>query len=1503
MIGQRTPMEIPRTDGVPAQSETLIYLRKEGSLKGGRDCFKILKTVGEGVSCVCYEATLLGEQKTGRLKELYPLSAFSAGSSYTLERTAQNYVAATAGAIADFVQERDEFVEAHHLLRKIMDENKDNADFTSFIPDFTIYYACDEEGKVVEGSTAYVWTAPQNLTVFEEYIDDVHAHPDVYPEHKLFTILKTMITLAECIRIFHENALLHLDIKPGNFGIPQRKDRLLTDSITLFDVNTIYSPSADHFVAYGTEGFCAPELTRGYADNTSDIYSIGCTLFTALMVCDEMETFGYSRRYYTRIPQMLEASKLIAASEANSNVFLKRELCTILKKCLAESPMRRYESCTDLVKDLEKALVYLYPSELSANLPENKQLVILEKELDKKQGAGSFLTIMYHLYKHPLFALAPPDSEEVDVLVVGFGNYGQRFLDSCLQLAQLLGKPLNVRVLSGSPEDGLRDKEIYLAARPALAEFFGIDGAPCEEPYGTITFANRIFSHRDIEGGASLARTVAEEVHAGTYVFVALGDDSLNLRVAEAIATTARNDKGVECSVNFAYGGKHISEELHANPIYTADDVTQEPLFRELERMAFNVHLVWENGLNIDFEKSYQRFKEPYYYNPSFSNVISIKYKLYGLGIDMDDPREAAARYYREMAAWQPEKRNELGALEHRRWVCEKLCDGWVCNPDLSSCLSGAPNDKKNKRHVCLVRGTAEAPLESDAWPEKRWDTATSAELMLLDDLDRVSVGLHRVYKAAADRLRRENALMDSTMLELKNLVRKNVAASIAFSEWFSCLTLLWSGNEKSAREYGRLQSALTDALCELPPADKTTAELLIRLLDQRFSILFKSLQYTDYKKHDADLIDRIPFILTYKRDVHLVVPLGCDDNTAMFSGVAAATVVNPARLTYLYHCSRPQDVEKMQTAIRYVCNYMNEKTLAARVGFLIAYDPKDGALGIAVETAKAELLQGAYSTRIDTVTLVPAARDHLVAELAAALDAAPCADAIEQNEAPLSYLLTGAGFYLGRPRYRFDVNQRTFDAEDGCEFLQYIKAEQYLKVSDMFASQNSKGYLNSSSAFCNDYEALWKRAYRKREAVWKKLCGALKEYHKMADRVVTIYWSDIDRVAYRKYRYLLPAAAFAEVQRLVAFMVEEHVFDESSEVFYYTADTCEVSIVASEMLERKLDMLFARPHIFLTPDNLIFFRMNNGVCVSFNSLGVRSFDLSTLGKHAERAKELLRLLATEFSFLAGYTESRDNPQLVSFSYVTAHIKKLLTNEGNILEVYIYYKCLKSGLFDDVATGYEINWDGSSVKSELDIIVTKGFAGLLVEAKATEVIDQEYYFRLFSLVSKFGINCKPVLVADTVEKSFEVNAGNETQRMRGEMMDIITVSRPEDVDAIDVALARLLNIDVPEVAEPAMAEDADIPSPSEEEASKTVAPSAENSPSTAREAFFSRSINTLPLEPAQISGLKNNGIHTVGDFLAQTEESFSLIKGKGGVRFTSYYLQLQQKLRQKLATL
>ena len=70
-----------------------------------------------------------------------------------------------------------------------------------------------------------------------------------------------------------------------------------------------------------------------------------------------------------------------------------------------------------------------------------------------------------------------------------------------------------------------------------------------------------------------------------------------------------------------------------------------------------------------------------------------------------------------------------------------------------------------------------------------------------------------------------------------------------------------------------------------------------------------------------------------------------------------------------------------------------------------------------------------------------------------------------------------------------------------------------------------------------------------------------------------------------------------------------------------------------------------------------------------------------------------------------------------------------------------------------------------------------------------------------------------------------------------------------------------------------------------------------------REEFLAQKIIVLRIEPSQLSILQNNGVRTMADFLAQTEETFSMMKAKNGMAYTAQYMRLQGIMQKKLESL
>jgi hypothetical protein len=282
----------------------------------------------------------------------------------------------------------------------------------------------------------------------------------------------------------------------------------------------------------------------------------------------------------------------------------------------------------------------------------------------------------------------------------------------------------------------------------------------------------------------------------------------------------------------------------------------------------------------------------------------------------------------------------------------------------------------------------------------------------------------------------------------------------------------------------------------------------------------------------------------------------------------------------------------------------------------------------------------------------------------------------------------------------------------------------------------------------------------------------------------------------------------------------------------------------------------------------------------------------------------MLQILQNEFNFINGLklAYDKDDNLSVSFNYATARIKQLLTTEGNILEVYVYLKCLKSGLFDDVTTSYEINWDGTEIKSEFDIIITKGFSSLMIEAKARGKIEQEFYFKLHSLADQFGTNAKTVLIADTIEQYHSDNIeNNNMQRLRGTCLDIVTISDRDDIDNIDLVFAKMLNVKLPQkVVAPAAVNTSPTQTPATSRSAPPQQPQTLHTISISLEDKIWELINQKLLEHSPVSILNNHGITTIAQFLEQPEDKLMEIKNAKGISYGDRCIQVQKRLKKLL---
>ena len=1080
-------------------------------------------------------------------------------------------------------------------------------------------------------------------------------------------------------------------------------------------------------------------------------------------------------------------SKLIQASETNSHPHLRNILTQILQKTLCPRD-DRYQSCEELLKDVRKALYYVVPAEIADRGNAGERWVLADVDLlnalDAKQEKNSTLALQYHLYMNPLYENVPAEQKKLRVLLIGFGKYAQKFMDIALQISQMPELYPEFTVISSSQED----KEIYLAERPELSRFFNIDGSLSEEEsYGSIQFIKHTFSVSNAEENQKFLADIPAD-----YVFIATGKDSQNLMIAKTLhfSCTYVVLENIRISQN---------EQNGLIPVYVTENISKYPFCAELERMAFNVHLIWHKNLNIPFEEVRKEYRKPYNHDSCVSFVLSIKYKLHGIGIEMDlDSLEKTAKSYLSFILSHPAEKNKLIYLEHRRWVAEKLCLGYRQITNLDECANGKPKDEKHHRHACIVRSRPEQVLSSKKWlnpatkkPDKeKWDNPSEETLSTLDELERMSVELHLMYRKHAE-LERENHLLHGDIVTaICNQTDTDASCVVAFQELLTCMKDIWDMNSEQVNRYEGLKKKFLRQVKDssvIPERNQKSVKYLIDSLDRRFYPILASQNYWDYKQDDVALIRGIPFILTYS-DVCMVIPYMTGNNTEIFKNLASATVVNPVKIIYTAFCTSPCELSEIKATVPYITKYMERKVFRADVEFIIGY-PEKADFGSLKETEQD--FCALSKKRISKVKFISAEsrRNYaaLLKEYLHGRSRKKIRFLLEQNESSLSCVMEGAGIFEDFPSYSYDSVNMKFTVGQGCDFMKYLKVKPYITVADMFAFQLSSSKTSNKPEFYADYKELFEK-YRLNTGTWKFLCKLLKEYSEKTDQIAAFKRETSCRESEQTHQYIIPFLCRKAVVRILNALIEQEIAGKDSSVNTLTTDSCIVKIKDSYGYKKEYDELFSNLHLLMNPDYL--YCKTDPKChivkILHNDLTVTNLDCKTLQANGYDLIDYLHRKHYLINLNCDRTAKK-----VSFTYATPQIKDLLTLEGRMLEIYVYHKARETGGFDDIRSSFEIDWAKSLATNEFDCILTKGFSVLFIECKATKEIKTEFYMKISTLVRKFGINATAVLIADTQDTS-DSTPVNDIQREKGRQFDVVTISDRREIINIGNTLLKLI---------------------------------------------------------------------------------------------------------------
>lgn len=1422
----------------------------------------------------------------GTLKEFHPINTRFKRRDVD-EGNLANQLFCCDNNIIDFLSCKKDFLNSYE---KICVKQISNTKLNNFLSAINIYYGIPKD-KHDPNYTIYVWVPCDNeLESFDDYLNTMQLEIDEKMQNsyvslnpflaqQMHIILRSIIALCEGVDLLHLSSLLHLDIKPANFGLRDLGNKKGNNiSISLFDFNTIYSFDSATIKTSGTFGFSAPELTNDFKNNhkrltistASDIFSIGATLYNSLVILPNNERGLYRVTDFDSISSALSRSLLIEQSEINSKANLHDLLVLILQRCLARSQSNfesvdNYSCISMLIKDLESAdqvvteqITYLKKYGTTSKVI--TKAVNKEEFFDNNIDTGSTGVIQRLLYEYPLYNYISNyigEKIEINVLILGCGVYSQKFIDVAFELCQVRNCYLNITVITNKIKE---DKNRYLSSRPEFCNYFYVDGQkPNCDNYGRIEFKNVLYKnkHAKFDEKINNSEIIRDTLHncdkKYSYAFISLVDDKLNMKVAQDLSLSEYINNSKICQINFIWYGKRANNNsfklpktfnkakkqaknnnIILNPVSINDSIVNHEDYTILSQMAFNCHLLWGDGFDVDLARSYKQFRIRYNFNSSISFALATKYKFNSIGLNFDgitgqtqtNKRKILSQLTKEFKSkLTDDLLNEMTMYRHRCWAVNRIMISMqsISHENYAK-LKNDNKDLRNRKHTCIVAAKSDNTLETPYWAQnlRVWDEPDlegNPKFQELDELDKVSVRLHRHFMSLENNFKIADFEADCKII--RQYIGTDRKIMIAFNSFIMsinnilalkknrCLTLNSIKYSITAynKSLSKLQDHLNNSIDNVDSISKKVKKIINDFLPVKLAYSFNN-----HKHNNKILVANAPFILNYHTSIRLCVPFNnYHSNESWFSNVASSIILNPSSVTYLVSIEKDSEINELINSLENIIRVMNSHSMQTNIHLIIYTKCKMS------ENHKSKFTS--ISERINIVDII---NIHNKKELILRVKNTLLTNkksptrftAIEENCTNISMAITNvlcSKELEDISTYCFESDTIKFTSEsenNECEWFNDIPFDTHLHIDDLFSTANNKLSIYDEPELQQDYIGIWENCYfdcieqKKiiKTTVWEDICNHLRKLSNEQQIIVSL--SQKEDLITLQHSILAPSfcrASFIKIFESLKDANNKKLID-NFDISYYNYETIQLNFSSTSEIKNQIISILNNPYYLIDDSKINVVFSESEVRVMFNSLIVDNFSLRDFtsiidAKYSDCCHNTFSYLISKGYIISDQDFSSNSSRLV---FSSPQIKELLTNAGKLLEIYSYYKVLQNGYFDQVKTSIEVQTSNQNFEKDyntihkFDLITVKGFNTQIIEVKVIKDLRQDFYYKLKANGDQFGINKQLILIADLA--SSDITNLNKEFANRGRYeYNIETIYGNEEILDIDKQLKSIMD--------------------------------------------------------------------------------------------------------------